>query len=140
MAFMRSKNTRSFMVALGAVLLSGSFCQAQHMNAVGAPCRGPASGAETTQCFSQAYESADRELNLVYGRIRGKLTPTEANQLQAAQRLWIQYRDANCAAERDIYSGGSAMYMVYEACLEADTQQRIKELKTIYDWVPSRHR
>jgi uncharacterized protein YecT (DUF1311 family) len=140
MVFMRSENTRSFTIALGAFFLSASFCQAQHMNAVGAPCREPASGAETTQCFSHAYASADKELNLVYGRIHGKLAPTEVNQLQAAQRLWIQYRDANCSAERDIYLGESAMYMVYKACLEADTRQRIKELNTTYDWVPSRHR
>jgi uncharacterized protein YecT (DUF1311 family) len=74
------------------------------------------------------------ELTLLYNKIRQILSPTEQRQLQAAQRLGIKFRDANCAAERDLYGVGSAARMAYEACLGADTRQRTAELNVIYGW------
>jgi uncharacterized protein YecT (DUF1311 family) len=99
------------------------------------PCEnvgGPAS--EETRCFVEEAQRADRELNLVYNKVRTVLTPTEQQQLQATQRLWIQFRDANCTAERALYGNGSAAPMVYYACLGADTRQRTEELNVMYGW------
>jgi uncharacterized protein YecT (DUF1311 family) len=118
-----------------ALILFTSFgnVSAQHMNAKDAPCQiGPA--AEETRCFIEEHQRADRELNVLYNKIRQALSPTEEGQLQAAQRLWIQFRDANCAAERDLYSGGSAAPMAYQSCLAAVTRQRTAELNIIYGW------
>ena len=50
----------------------------------------------------------------------------------AAQRLWIQYRDATCSAERDLYEGGTAAAPAYLAWLEAMTRARTKELVITY--------
>jgi len=50
----------------------------------------------------------------------------------SAQRLWIQYRDSNCAAERGLYNGGTAASPAYLACLEAMTRARTKELAVTY--------
>jgi uncharacterized protein YecT (DUF1311 family) len=107
---------------------------AQHMNAKDAPCQSVGPSSEETRCFIEEAQKADRELNLLYNRVRQVLSSTEQGQLQAAQRLWIQFRDANCAAERDLYRGGSAGPMVYEACLGADTRQRTAELNVMYGW------
>jgi Lysozyme inhibitor LprI len=52
--------------------------------------------------------------------------------LTKTQRLWIQYRDANCSAERDLYEGGTAKYAVYFACLESLTRERTRELQITY--------
>ena len=104
------------------------------MNAKDAPCQTAGSDAEETQCFLNEAQRADRELNLVYNKIHQVLSPTEQEQLQVAQRLWIQFRDANCAAERGLYSGGSAAPMVHAACVAADTRQRTVELKVMYGW------
>ena len=49
-----------------------------------------------------------------------------------AQRLWIEYRDANCTAERELYAGGTAATPVYLACLEAMTRARTNELWVTY--------
>jgi uncharacterized protein YecT (DUF1311 family) len=114
-----------------AVLVS---CWAQHMNSSDAPCRAAGSNAAITQCFYGAYGKADRELNRVYDGIRKVLAPEEFEKLQAAQRLWIQFRDLNCTAEKGLYDGGSASSMAYAACMEADTRQRAAELKTMYGW------
>jgi len=93
---------------------------AQHMNAADAPCHGGTT-VDGANCFYGAAKRADAELNHVYGRVQAKLAPDEREQLQATQRLWLRYREANCTAERDIYKEGTASHMVYLACLEADT-------------------
>lgn len=124
---------RFTILAVLVLLTSVGQGSAQHMNAKDAPCQtGP--NSEITRCFFEEAQRADRELNLLYSRIRQILSSTERRQLQAAQRLWIQYRDANCAAERDLYGGGSAAPMVYGACLAADTRERTAELNVMYGW------
>jgi uncharacterized protein YecT (DUF1311 family) len=68
----------------------------------------------------------------VYKQLRGRLDAADGQRLVAAQRLWIQYRDANCSAERDLYEGGTAASPVHLACLEAMTRARTKELAVTY--------
>ena len=120
-------------VAVAIFLTSAGAASAQHMNAKDAPCKtGP--NAEQTQCFFKEAQAADRELNLAYNKIRTALSPADQSQLQTAQRLWIEFRDANCAAERELYDGGSAAPMVYQACSSAETRQRTTELNVMYGW------
>jgi uncharacterized protein YecT (DUF1311 family) len=124
---------RVTLVAVTIFLTSAGEVSAQHMNAKDAPCQtGP--NSEETRCFFNEAQAADRELNLVYNKIRKILSPTDQSKLQTAQRLWVQFRDANCAAERELYDGGSAAPMVYQACLGADTRQRTAELNVMYGW------
>lgn len=73
-------------------------------------------------------------MNRTYEPERKGLSAEDRKSLQITQRLWLRFWDANCAAERDLYSGGSAASMVYAACVEADTRWRTEELKTMYDW------
>ena len=56
----------------------------------------------------------------------------DEKRLVTAQRLWIEYRDANCTAERELYAGGTAATPVYLACLEAMTRARTNELWVTY--------
>jgi uncharacterized protein YecT (DUF1311 family) len=104
------------------------------MKAPDVPCQTPASNAETTACFIQKSKTADEQLNNTYERIREALSPDEQKDLQAAQRLWLTFRDANCSAERNLYAGGSAAPTVYAACIEADTRQRTSGIKVMYGW------
>ena len=104
------------------------------MNAADAPCRSAGSGAGISQCFYDAFKKADGDLNRVYSEIRKVLAVEESEKLRATQRLWVQFRDSNCVAEKDLYAGGSAAPMAYAACMEADTRQRIAELKMMYGW------
>ena len=46
------------------------------------------------------------KLNATYHKIHDKLGTSDAQRLVAAERLRIQYRDANCSAERELYAGG----------------------------------
>jgi uncharacterized protein YecT (DUF1311 family) len=127
-----SIQTRLFFLA-GLVSFT-TYSVGQHMNAKDAPCQGPSSNAEQTQCFFSASRNADADMNQTYKQVRKVLGAEEQIQLQSAQRLWLQFRNANCAAERDLYAGGTAAPMVYAACIEADTRQRTAELNTMYGW------
>jgi uncharacterized protein YecT (DUF1311 family) len=104
------------------------------MNAKDGPCQEPASGAEETACFYAAYQKSDAELNQFYRRVQAVVDGEKLTKLKAAQRLWIQFRDANCSAEFELYSGGSAAPMVRLACLDAVTRHRTDELNVMYGW------
>jgi uncharacterized protein YecT (DUF1311 family) len=58
----------------------------------------------------------------------------ELVRLKTAQRLWIQFLDANCDAERELYSGRSAAPVVKLACQEEMTGHRTEEMNVIYGW------
>lgn len=134
MAYMQRPTAHFYSLFLVTCLFPGGNANAQHMNAPDSPCKSPASNAEMTACFISASKTADERLNKTYNRIREVLSADEQRDLQAAQRLWLGFRDANCSAERNLYAGGSAAPMVYAACVEADTRQRTSDLKAMYGW------
>ncbi len=104
----------------------------QHMNEKDSPCADVAVTAYLVNCLAKAKDSADAHLNALYKRVQSKLGDAELRQLDTARRLWIQYRDANCVAERDLYGGGTAAGPAFLACLEAMTRARIRELRITY--------
>lgn len=120
---------------LSIVLTSGLMAfsaPAQHMNEKDSPCANVVQTAELTNCLSIARDKADAKLNSVYKDLRTRLKGDDAQALIKTQRLWIQYRDANCSAERDLYQGSTASSAVYLACLESMTRARTRELQVTY--------
>jgi uncharacterized protein YecT (DUF1311 family) len=126
--------TEQIVFAAALCFLFSSRSMAQHTNAGDAPCKHAGSGADLTQCFIDSSKKADADMNLLYRNIQKVVGGDELEKLKAAQRLWGQFRDANCSAERELYNGGSGAPAVYAACVEADTRQRTKELETMYGW------
>jgi uncharacterized protein YecT (DUF1311 family) len=104
------------------------------MNAAGAPCQQSASNAETAECFLSASKRADEQLARTYAQIQKVLGADDLRKLQNAERLWTQYRDAACTAERDLYGEGTGAYPAYAACLEAETRFRVDDLNAAYGW------
>lgn len=125
--------THFCLLFLATCFFLADHASAQHMNAPDAQRRGPASNAETAACFMSASKTAD-EQNKVYVCIREVLSAYEQSNLQATQRQWLKFRDANCSAERNLYAGGGAAPMVYAAFVEANTRQRTSDLKAMYGW------
>jgi uncharacterized protein YecT (DUF1311 family) len=115
-----------------AVLTANVPLLAQHMNEKDSPCAGVVVTVNLANCLAKARNAADAQLNTVYESVRARLDAAEVQQLISAQRLWIQYRDVNCVAERDLYGGGTATGPAYLACLEAMTRARTKELRVTY--------
>ena len=126
---------RSWLLLLAAFICYGSIARAQHMNSADAPCRNVTVTLAMENCFDKAYKAADSGLNRIYSQISGVLQPDDLQRLKVAQRLWIQFRDATCTAESNLYNGGTASAPAYSACLEELTRERTADLKTIYGWV-----
>ena len=129
------QNSASVRIAiLFGFFFAAPLCEAQHMHAADAPCQHENSNAEATACFVRASQDEDKLLERVYGVVLSAVDGRVQEALKASQQLWLQYREANCSAERDLYTNGSAAPTVYYACLEAVTRHRTTELKTMYGW------
>jgi uncharacterized protein YecT (DUF1311 family) len=102
------------------------------MNQKDSPCAGPTTTVELVDCFSKARAQSDAQLDSLYQNIQKKLNASDAQRLTEAQRLWIKYREANCAAERALYDGGTAAHPAYLGCLEAMARARTKDLQVTY--------
>jgi len=79
------------------------------------------------------YAEADARLNRVYKKLMAQLTPSEQDKLAAAQRLWIQYRDAHAKARADSNTGGSIYPMIYAGAQRRLTESRTRELQEWLD-------
>ncbi len=78
------------------------------MPAMAAPaCNPDGSQLEMNQCAADALEAADAELNTVYRQVLAANAgnPVALERLRAAQRLWIQLRDADLAAQFPLAEG-----------------------------------
>jgi uncharacterized protein YecT (DUF1311 family) len=108
--------------------------RAQHMNAPDSPCKEAVATSDMVKCLNQALQTADATLNSTYARVKNGLDATELQQLLQAQRFWIQFRDATCNAEHDLYGRGTGGPPARLACLEAQTRFREADLLTTYGW------
>ena len=123
---------RLVVILIGALVAAKLPARAQHMNEKDSPCATVVVTVELANCLAKARDVADRQLNAAYQSLRGKLDAADGRRLVATQRLWIQYRDTNCSAERDLYEGGTAASPAYLACMEAMTRARTRELAVTY--------
>lgn len=93
---------------------------------------------ELTYCAEQEWMTADADLNDAYGAVRDLMRQVDAGlpedqkgaeaNLKAAQRAWITFRDAACAAEGYMMHGGSAEPMVIYGCRARLTESRAEDL------------
>jgi uncharacterized protein YecT (DUF1311 family) len=91
-------------------------------------------GAETTagirRCLNEARERVSREIALIFEDARAR-----ANQpatLDSAQRVWEEFRQAQCVAESDQFDGGSLQPVVFLSCWHDLTRRRIRYLEQLF--------
>ena len=78
-------------------------------------------------CVQARAKFWDERLNAAYKDLMKRIRPDQRQALLAAQQLWIQYRDANCAF---YYTGDGTIRQVQAAeCLRSMTQDRAQELE-----------
>jgi uncharacterized protein YecT (DUF1311 family) len=82
---------------------------------------------EMVDCLKAKTAQWDKRMTIAYQRLRNAGSPKQREQLRAAQRLWIQYRDANCL----YYDLGEGTIARIEAgeCMRSMTEARAKELE-----------
>ena len=86
--------------------------------------------AGMTDCISAETARQDARLNENYKRLMQKLSAKRKNALQAAQRAWVKFRDANCSFYFDP-DGGTAALLDGRDCFLQAAADRAKELKNL---------
>ena len=95
--------------------------------------------ARLAECLDKALKTEDKRLNAVYILIMKMLAAGEVDphaffadkheKLVAAERAWIQFRDAECATEEAMLTGASASG---EVGVAYDCQLRMTRERTVY--------
>jgi uncharacterized protein YecT (DUF1311 family) len=86
------------------------------------------STADTIECTNAEYKQQDKRLNIAYNSLKSKQTPARVKQLTELQKLWIKYRDANCAFYYDL-DGGSMARVLANDCMLTMTKDRATEFE-----------
>ena len=103
-------------------------------------CTRPSGTMETDLCQSRQYERIDESLNQAYRQTlavldRGEICISacaEATQnLRAAQRAWIRFRDEDCQAAYAIAVDGTGRNAARMDCLIEHTRTRIHQLQQL---------
>ncbi|MFN7224250.1 MAG: lysozyme inhibitor LprI family protein [Paracoccaceae bacterium] len=119
------------LATFGVVIWSGAGAQI-------ADCDNAMTQSQMNTCAALDFEMADSDLNAAYGMARGAMKRLD-DQLDAdlrgaettlrdAQRAWITFRDAACAAEGFQMRGGSAEPLLVYGCMSRLTSQRARDL------------
>ena len=96
-------------------------------------CDDPQTQMEMNACAGKAYEAADAALNAAYAEVRSHLDADGREQLVAAQRAWIAWRDAECTLRSRGVEGGSIYPTVHASCLTELTQARTADFETMLE-------
>lgn len=82
---------------------------------------------EMVECLDARTAQWDKRMTIAYQQALKDATPRQHDQLRAAQRLWIQYREANC-----LYYGlgeGTIARIDAGECMRSMTEARARELE-----------
>ncbi len=119
------------LVVSSLVLLSLSLAAAEEKQQTRESCDDAATTVAMLECLKQRHETADRELNQVYGQLRLKLSKSRQAKLKKAQRAWITFRDTTAEFEASEAAGGSLYPVVYRLTQAEMTENRVGELRQI---------
>ena len=117
-------STSALIVISSAIALS-AFSVA-HVQAAEESCDG--STYEMVECLKEKTARWDERLNKAYQHALKQATSSaQAEKLHLAQRLWVQFRDANCR----YYDSGEGTIARIDAgeCMRSMTEARAKELE-----------
>ena len=91
------------------------------------PCGEKTSTLEVVECVQAKTNASDQRLNAAYKALQAQIDANQRQPLLAAQRLWVQYRDANCAFYG--VQDGSIRQVQAAECLRSMTEDRARELE-----------
>ncbi|MGB9465479.1 MAG: lysozyme inhibitor LprI family protein [Candidatus Acidiferrum sp.] len=87
---------------------------------------------DISQCLKAELKKADTDLNRSYQQALKKLKTADAERLRKAQRAWIDYRDAHCKAEFELWDGGTGGQVALPQCMLTLTKARTAEIEETY--------
>ena len=82
---------------------------------------------QMVECLKAKTAQWDKRMTVAYQQAMKDAQPAQRDQLRSAQRLWIQYRDANCL----YYGMGEGTIARIDAgeCMRNMTEARARELE-----------
>ncbi len=89
-------------------------------------CDGP-TDRQVAVCTKNQADLWDKSLNVEYKNALQRVTDESRPLLIKAQRLWVQFRDANCAVQ--FAQGGTVATYYGEQCVLDTTKSRAEELR-----------
>ena len=92
------------------------------------PCGDKPSTPAVVECVQAKTNVADQQLNAAYKALQARIDAAQRQPLLSAQRLWVQYRDANCAFYG--VQDGSIRQVQAAECIRSMTEDRAYELET----------
>src|SRR5258708_14245416 len=117
---------KALVVALSVVLLSGSAARAQDGTV---DCASQSlNQMQLDLCAGRAFKAAEAALDALYLSMMAKYDAANRALLEAAQKSWRVWRDAECTYETNGTAGGTINSMMQTTCRTAKTSARIKEL------------
>ena len=95
------------------------------MGQTAADCVSPQTQQLMNACAANEYKAADKELNIAWKSAKSFADAIgQGDELLAAQRAWLTYRDAACAVHASPYEGGSLQPLIKANCLSRITKDR----------------
>jgi uncharacterized protein YecT (DUF1311 family) len=91
------------------------------------PCGDQLSTPTVVECVQAKTNAADQRLNAAYKALQARIDAAQRQPLLSAQRLWVQYRDANCAFYG--VQDGSIRQVEAAECIRSMTEDRAHELE-----------
>jgi uncharacterized protein YecT (DUF1311 family) len=116
---------RIAIISAAALIGAVAFAFAGEQGDPDAACDG--STYEMVECLKAKTAYWDKRMTIAYQLMLKAGEPKQREQLRVAQRLWIQYRDANC-----LYYGlgeGTIARIDAGECMRSMTEARAKELE-----------
>jgi uncharacterized protein YecT (DUF1311 family) len=113
------------LIAALSICLVGSVAYADDLGVQVKSCAG--NTYEMVQCLQGRTAQWDKRMTVAYQQALKDAVPQLRQHLRAAQRLWIQYRDANCL----YYGMGEGTIARIEAgeCMRSMTEARARQLE-----------
>jgi uncharacterized protein YecT (DUF1311 family) len=115
------------LVAAASISLLASAVHAGGQADPASSCDG--STPEMVECLKAKTAEWDKRMNAAYQQALKDAVPKQSEQLRTAQRLWVQFRDANC-----LYYGlgeGTIARVDAGECMLSMTEARARELENV---------
>lgn len=98
-------------------------------------CPGTPGGSHVTstesQCYQEAFQKSDRELNEIYQQLMNKADSQEKEYLRDMQLAWINLKESQCSLTRYYYRHARLNDRFKFFCEAAMTIRRVQELKAL---------
>lgn len=96
-------------------------------------CANAVTTPDMNECAAREQKVVEAKLNRTYQQLLKDLNDPDSagtkKKLVAAQRAWVKFREADCAAVYEHHSGGTIRNLVYSGCMRGRAEQRITELE-----------